>query len=251
MKHPVRRLATKQSVLALLACLSIGFASAQAYQEDPTFRGATVSGRVIYSGVVPKPDRFAVHRDSKFCGETIAIERLQVDRASRGIEAVVVSLDGIERGKPAVPDKTVITFENRTCQFVPRTDVAVVNSVLEIRNLDPILHNTHIRVEDRSGPTVINVVQPAGSGVIRRPLRAAGLLDVRCDAHTFMHAAIHVFDHPYFAITDTAGRFEFTQVPPGTYTLRLWHEALGTRTKTLTVPPAGTQALNLEVGFED
>jgi len=162
-----------------------------------------------------------------------------------------VSLDGIERGKPAVPDKTVITFENRTCQFVPRTDVAVVNSVLEIRNLDPILHNTHIRVEDRSGPTVINVVQPAGSGVIRRPLRAAGLLDVRCDAHTFMHAAIHVFDHPYFAITDTAGRFEFTQVPPGTYTLRLWHEALGTRTKTLTVPPAGTQALNLEVGFED
>jgi hypothetical protein len=233
-----------------MAWLSIGLASAQGYEEDPAFRGTTVSGRVILSGVVPKPERMPVHRDSKFCGETIAIERVQVDRTSHGIDAVVVSLEGIERGKPAVQEKTVITFENRTCHFVPRTNVAVVNSMLEIRNLDPILHNTHIRVEDRSGPTVINVVQPAGSGVIRRALRTAGLLDVRCDAHTFMHAAIHVFDHPYFAVTDAAGRFELTHVPPGTYALRLWHDALGARTKSITVPSAGTLALDLEVGLE-
>ena len=164
---------------------------------------------------------------------------------------MVISLEGIGRGKPLVPDKTAITFENRTCRFVPRTNVAVVGGVLEILNRDPILHNTHMRIDGRSGPTIINVVQPAGVDVIIKTLQIAGFFDIRCDAHTFMQASMHVFEHPYFAVTDSTGQFEMAQVPPGTYRLRMWHEALGARTKTITVPSTGSLTVDLGLGPEE
>jgi hypothetical protein len=126
-----------------------------------------------------------------------------------------------------------------------------VGSVLEILNTDPILHNTHIRVDNRLGQTIINVVQPAGVDVIMKSLQIAGYFDIRCDAHTFMQASMHVFEHPYYALTDKTGRFEMAQVPPGTYRLRMWHEALGARTKTITVPSSGSLTLDLGFGSEE
>ena len=225
--------------------------TAPAYEADPAVVGATVSGRVIFTGSLPNPDRVPVYRDSKFCGESISIDRVQVDRSSRGIEGVVISLEGIEKGKPFLPNTTIITFENRTCRFVPRANATVVGSTLEFRNNDPILHNTHIRIQNRSGPTVINVVQPAGADVIRKLMRTAGFLDIRCDAHPFMRASIHVFDHPYFAVTDTTGRYEMPLVPPGSYRIRMWHETVGVRTKTITVPASGSLALDLELNQEE
>lgn len=234
-------------VLAVLAAVD----PVRAYEGDPSVAGVTVSGRVLFTGSLPKPERVPVHRDSKFCGEAVSIDKIHVERASGGIDGVVISLEGIGRGKPLVPNKTLITFENRTCRFVPRTNVAVVGSVLEILNSDPILHNTHMRIDGRSGPTIINVVQPAGVDVITKTLQIAGFFDIRCDAHTFMQASMHVFEHPYFAVTDSTGRFEMAQVPPGTYRFRMWHEALGARTKTITVPSTGSLTVDLELGSEE
>ena len=75
-------------VLAVLAVLE----PVMAYEGDPTVAGVTVSGRVLYTGSLPKPDRVPVHRDSRFCGETVSIDKIQVERASGGIEGVVISL---------------------------------------------------------------------------------------------------------------------------------------------------------------
>lgn len=247
MKRPASRIWKEFIVPILVLAVLAVIEPVRAYEGDPSVAGVTVSGRATYAGPLPKPDRVLVHRDSKFCGETVSIDKIQVERASGGIEGVVISLEGIDRGKPLLPDKTGITFENRNCRFVPRTNATVVGSTLEILNSDPILHNTHIRIDNRLGPTVINVVQPAGTDVIRKSLRTAGFLDIRCDAHTFMRASIHVFEHPYFTVTDGTGRFEMAQVPPGTYRLRMWHEALGARTKTITVPSTGS--LTVDVGL--
>ena len=55
-----------------------------------------------------------------------------------------------------------------------------------------------------------------------------GLVNLRCNGgHVWMNAEMMVVPHPYYAVTDESGRFEFTKVPPGTYQIVAWHEGWG------------------------
>ena len=44
-------------------------------------------------------------------------------------------------------------------------------------------------------------------------------------------------DNPYDALTDANGSFKITDVPPGKYTVKVWHSKLGEQTKEVTVAP--------------
>ena len=60
---------------------------------------------------------------------------------------------------------------------------------------------------------------------------------ILCNVHSDMSAYIMVVDTPYHAMTDKNGRFHISNVPPGTYTLRAWHESGGVATETIVVKP--------------
>ena len=238
MKLPCQKMRTFAVILGLVLATPT-----DAYEVDLSAGKTTVRGQITLRGPAPPAERVTVLRDSAFCGEAVTNESLLVDRPSRGIAAVVVSLEGVARGK-ALPDERWMALDNRACRFSPHVKAVLTGITLEIGNADPVLHNTHIR---KSGDTFLNVALPSGGKAIRKPLAEAGRLDIRCDAHRFMQATIHVFDHPYFAVTDAAGRFELTQVPPGVYLLRVWHETLGMREKTVTVPAQGNTIANMEL----
>ena len=223
---------------------------ADAYEADPATVGATIGGRITIAGAVPKAKSLLVHRDSAVCGMTIPDETLIVDQGSRGVAAVVVNLEGVSKGKPFHDDSTLV-LENRACRFFHRTNAVTVGSTLEIRNTDPVLHNTHIRKDTRLGSTLINVSQPVGTKAILKPLSVPGMFDTRCDAHPFMVGSIHVFEHPYFSVTDETGSFEITKVPPGTYQLRIWHERLGVREKTIKVLSGASLTVDLSLDGEE
>jgi hypothetical protein len=50
-----------------------------------------------------------------------------------------------------------------------------------------------------------------------------------------MNAWVGVLDHPFHSVSGTDGGFELKGLPPGTYTIEAWHEALGTQTQTITI----------------
>ena len=196
-----------------------------------------ISGRITWAGAPPSAQIDRVYRDSGLCGEDVPIDELVISDESRGIEGVIVSLEGITRGKPlSKPGSFVI--ENRGCRFLPSTFVTIVGTTLEIQNLDPVMHYTHARLDTRFGPTLWNVIQQAGAEGRSKVLDTLGLLDIRCDLHPNMRAFIQVLDHPYFDQTSFDGHFELRDVPPGSYTLNAWHPRFGTRSTPVSVPEA-------------
>ena len=50
----------------------------------------------------------------------------------------------------------------------------------------------------------------------------AGLVTLRCDIHEHMRGLILVLDTPYFAITDSDGRYRLTNLPAGHFTIKAW-----------------------------
>lgn len=235
-----------------LGCL-LGFAGeiheGAAYQIDQAVRGSALRGRVTFNGPMPRPEWLRVPRDSAFCGSSILKEALHVDPQSHGVADAIVSIEGVEKGKP-FPMEQGVKIENRRCRFVPRVQATTVGTAVVVTNEDPILHNTRLRKETAQGTTLLNVAMPKGVPPIHRTLNEPGLLLVLCAAHPFMRATVHVFEHPYFAVTDATGSFEITAIPPGTYVVRGWHETLGFSEQTLTVPGGDARATtNVELEF--
>ncbi len=70
--------------------------------------------------------------------------------------------------------------------------------------------------------------------------RRAERMSVQCDAHNWMSAWIVVAPNPYCVVSDPEGVFRLEQVPPGTHTITLWHEKLGTQKQSVTVEPGKT-----------
>ena len=235
--------ALPRCALALLVMIAGSVALAQDQRAD---RGGTITGRVLYVGERLDPEPLKVERDRAFCGDTIPDESLLVDGSSRGVAATVISLDGVATEKSGAPEQRLL-LENRGCRFLPRVNAVPAGTMLVISNTDPVMHNTHIRKKSRFGDNLVNVVQPHQAKV-EKTLPDSGFLDVRCDAHPFMHASIHVFPHPYFAVTDSTGRFELSHVPPGKYKLRMWHETLGKQEQVVAVPDKGSVTIKFEVG---
>jgi len=63
------------------------------------------------------------------------------------------------------------------------------------------------------------------------------LIPFKDNQHPWEKAYVAVMDHPFFAVSDESGRFEIRGLPPGTYTLVVWHERLGEQELEITVAP--------------
>jgi plastocyanin len=66
-----------------------------------------------------------------------------------------------------------------------------------------------------------------------------GVVRVFCDIHAHMSAFVLVFAHPFFATTDSDGRYRINGVPPGTYTVAVWTDGAVRETRRLEVGGPG------------
>jgi hypothetical protein len=86
------------------------------------------------------------------------------------------------------------------------------------------------------------------STISRKFAQEEVMVHVKCDVHPWMSAWVGVLPHPCFGVSDAAGNWTISGLPPGNYTIEAWHEKLGTRSQPLTVE-AG-QSPQLEFTFE-
>jgi plastocyanin len=155
--------------------------------------------------------------------------------------ALVYVRSGLE-GKTFAPPKETVVLDQRGCMFVPRVLALQTGQTLAVKNSDPVSHNIHPRPVNNHE---WNHHQPPGApDLLRRFARPEVVIPVKCNVHHWMRAYVAVLDHPYFHVTGPTGEFLLRNVPPGQYTLAVWHEILGEQTQTLTLPPHSEQPVN-------
>jgi Polysaccharide lyase family 4, domain II len=216
---------------------SLAARPASAYEVISVTNGGTIEGVVTLSGPRPAAAVITTTKNRDYCGDTIPDPTYSVDAAG-DLANVLVYLKGITKGKagPSEP----LSLVNEHCMFSPRVQGAMVGGQIKISSDDPILHNTHPQNAETNA-TIYNIALPFKGFSVTKPLPAnPELIKVKCDAHEWMHAWIMELDHPYYATTDAAGHFTIKDVPPGSYTLAVWHEAAGEKSQPVVVTAGKT-----------
>lgn len=163
--------------------------------------------------------------DQKICGDALPDEAIVVDAQGHLANAVVI-LKGVKRA----PADAIVT--NEKCRFSPRVQLARPNATLRTTSKDPILHTTQAQLED--GRMIFNVALPFQGVSLNKSIGAAGTVRLSCSTHAWMRGWVIVTDDAG-AVSGADGKFRIDNVPPGTYELRVWHEALKGATQKVTV----------------
>lgn len=74
-----------------------------------------------------------------------------------------------------------------------------------------------------------------------------GVVQIFCDIHSNMSAYVVVVDTKYVTQPDDEGFYVLTDVPPGTYQLKVWHPDLGERTNKVTITSTGITTHNVRL----
>jgi plastocyanin len=204
----------------------------------------SVTGTITLSGPVPalKPREVTTDRD-KCGGDHVANPSLVLGPGNTVADAVV-TLVGVKAGKgfsAGTPE-----LDQKKCLFEPYVQVVPAGSELTLINSDPVLHNVH--AYDAANTSLFNVSM-ALQGVKLKQKVPVGLIRVKCDVHPWMTGFVYASDTPYAAVTKKDGTFSIDGVPPGAYTLHVWHEVLGTKDAGVTVPPKGAASVNVALSI--
>lgn len=217
--------------IPLLAVLAWPIASF-GYEAVAVSNGGTITGEVKYAGDPPPPEKITVTKDAKVCGSEPKVSKALVVGPEKGIQNVAVSLTDIQKGKALQKPAQNPTLDQKNCEYHPHAQIFPAGSTLDILNSDDVLHN--VKTASTVNPPV-NLAQPKFRKKISQVFAKPEIIKVQCDVHGWMRAVLVSAEHPYYALTDAQGSFKIPDVPPGKYTLKVWHETLGEQTKEVTV----------------
>jgi hypothetical protein len=199
----------------------------------------TVSGTISFTGTAPANPSIdmseeAACRDKHQGGVTDP--QYVVNDGKLGNVFVYVK-SGLPAGATFTSPSEPVVIDQNGCLYHPRVLGIMVGQPLEIRNSDPVLHNIKAVPAANRG---FNISQPTeGMKTTRTFDTPEVMVPLECNVHGWMNAYVGVMSHPYFAVSSENGTYSITGLPAGTYEIEAWHEKLGTKTMTVTVPDGG------------
>ena len=209
----------------------------------PADAPASVKGVVKFEGTPPKGTRINMSQDP-FCAKAhvtpVTTEEVEVGTDGGLANVVVYVSDGLTSHDFQPPQQPAV-LEQKGCQYKPHVLALQANQKLDIVNADETTHNIHPTPNNNRE---WNMTQPHGVPLEHTFAREEIAIPVKCNVHPWMKGYIAVFKHPYFSVTDKNGSFELKGLPPGTYTISVWQEKLGTQTQKVTVAQGKEETIN-------
>lgn len=209
-----------------------------------TLFAGNLNGTVKYEGKAPKikslrmdsdPVCSSAHQDNVYTQSFILDE-------NGNFANVIVYIKNVNNDN-GVPSDPVI-LDQRGCMYSPHVLGVQVGQKVKILNSDLTMHNVHGL--PKANPE-FNFGMPK---TVKEKLitfnKPEDPFVVKCDVHPWMKSYIQVFDHPYFNVTGTDGKFTINNVPSGEYEVVAWHEKFGSKrviTQNVTISD-GSQTLD-------
>jgi hypothetical protein len=209
----MRRLISRYFFWAFFFAATLVAFSQTGYKVVTVTGGGAISGSVKWSGAVPRSLDFPITKDPQICDpdskKSVDMERLIIGPQG-GVANTVVYLKDITSGKGMdLPDQRR-HLDQKHCRYIPHILLVPENGTLTMMSSDATLHTVHM-----DGAATFNLPFPFVDRPTSRTMPTAGLVHLRCNGgHVWMNAEMFVVPHPYYAVTDESGRFEFTDVPP-------------------------------------
>lgn len=147
-------------------------------------------------------------------------------KLAKDIADAVLWLDGPKTARPSQAE--IVTKEKA---MVPAVVVVAPGSSVSFSNLDPFNHNVFSVSPEATFDLGSYGRGNARSATFQKP----GVVRVYCNVHAQMGAVVLVVESPLVTRPGTDGTFHFDNVPPGSYTLTVWHERGGRTTQKIEV----------------
>ena len=144
--------------------------------------------------------------------------RVTVSRAPDNSD-VIIFIDKIP-GKTFPPPSKPETLDQINLKFTPHVMAILVGTTVQFPNSDVVRHNVF-----SPGPTQKLTLGTYPVGTTRTQVfNKPGVVTLLCNIHAEMSSYIVVTETKYFAKSDKQGNYTISDVPPGRYTLKVWHE---------------------------
>jgi hypothetical protein len=192
--------------------------------KDLNYRPMAVGTAASIAGVVTLDTAaadsiVAVTRDRQVCGDSARVTETTPAN-------VLVWIEGITSGKP-VPEIRRDQIVIEKCRYTPRVLAVVAGTTINVKSRDRMVVTS--RFYHEGAPQPVAEVHTVDEGQVVPSEKIAmkpGIVEIRSPQQPWLRGYIAVFDHPYFALADESGRFTIDSLPPGTYTVKVWHERL-------------------------
>ncbi len=204
----------------------LGEGGGAAAADKPQGTGwATLKGTFTFEGEVPEFAAVVVNKDEATCapgGHVPPQQLLVVDGATRGIANIAIYARDVSRVNDAAqPGEEPLVFDQKDCVFLTHVMCLTVGTQIDIKNSDPVAHNTNIEGK-------LNQLVPGGGGTVpwKAQREEASPIPVRCNIHPWMLAYMLPRANRYYAVTGKDGTFEIPNLPAGEEVeIQIWHES--------------------------
>jgi plastocyanin len=133
------------------------------------------------------------------------------------VENAVVTLSPTVKTPLKSSDIYIVDQIDKT--FVPHVKIITTGSKVNFPNKDNIRHHVY----SFSGAKKFDL--PLYEGTPAEPItfNNSGVVVLGCNIHDWMRGYIYISDTPYYGLTNNSGYVKITNIPPGKYSLRVWH----------------------------
>ena len=160
---------------------------------------------------------------------------------SADLAEAVIWLESTSGGAAPARQASQIGMQGK--QFVPRVQVVSSGGSVAFPNDDPFRHN----VFSKSGPSEFDLGLYARGETRQMQFTRSGVYPIFCNIHARMVAYVVSIPTPYVVRPGADGRYAFRDVPPGAYTLKVWHERGGELTRPITLPMDGGATVPIQL----